>query len=274
MVKFKPKNRIQVIMTTAGDMLKNVKEKKPLVCQITNNVTINDCANITICAGGAPVMTDSLADAIEMVGMASALVLNIGTVNDDTLEMMVSAGKVANDCNIPVILDPVGAGATGFRSRAAEGIMRNVKVSVIKGNAGEIASLLGQKGKVRGVDSDASSEASDCIELAKRLGVIVAMSGETDYVSDGETTYALSNGIPMMDMVSGTGCMLSSVIGCYVGANGVSVESVSAAITAFTVAGELADDSKGPGSYKVNLLDSIYSLTPDAVDSRAKVGKA
>ena len=274
MVNFIPKHRIPWSMSTAGDMLKNVREKKPLVCQITNNVTINDCANITLCAGGAPVMSDSVADAIEMVGMASAFVINIGTVNDETLRIMVSAGKVANDCKVPVILDPVGVGATGYRSRAAEGILREVKVDVIKGNAGEIASLLGQKGKVRGVDSDAKSEASDCTELAKRLGIVVAMSGETDYVSDGNSTYALHNGIPMMDMVSGTGCMLSSVIGCFVGANGVSAESVSAAITAFTVAGETADDSKGPGSYKVNLLDSLYSLTPEIVDSRSKVDKA
>ncbi len=258
-------------MASAGGMLRTVREKRPLVCQITNNVTINDCANITLCAGGSPVMSDILADAIEMVGMASALVLNIGTVNDDTIEIMVSAGKVANDCSIPVILDPVGAGATGYRSRAAEGILRSVEVDVIKGNAGEIASLLGQKGKVRGVDSDASAEGNICTELAKKLNLIVGMSGETDYVSDGKNTHALSNGIPMMDMVSGTGCMLSSVVGCFVGANGVSADSVSSAISAFTVAGETAKGYNGPGTFKAALLDSLYSLTPEELDGRRKV---
>ena len=258
-------------MTSAGGMLRAVREKRPLVCQITNNVTINDCANITLCAGGSPVMSDCLADAIEMVGMASALVLNIGTVNDDTVEIMVSAGKVANDCNVPVILDPVGAGATGYRSRAAEGILKSVNVSVVKGNAGEIASLLGHRGKVRGVDSDASAEADMCTELAKKLDVIVGMSGETDYVSDGKKTYALSNGIPMMDVVSGTGCMLSSVVGCFVGANGVSADSVSAGISAFTVAGETAKGYDGPGSFKTALLDSMYNLKPEELDKKRKV---
>lgn len=258
-------------MITTGGMLKKVREMKPLVCQITNNVTINDCANVTLCTGGSPVMSDSMADAIEMVGMASALVLNIGTVNDDTLGIMISAGKIANECKIPVILDPVGVGATGYRSRAAEGILKEVKVDVIKGNAGEIASLLGHKGKVRGVDSDTSSEVSDCMRLARKLGIVVGMSGEIDYVSDGKTTYALHNGKDMMDMVSGTGCMLSSVIGCFVGANGVSAESVAAAISSFTVAGELANDSKGPASYKINLMDSLFSLVPEYLNSRLKV---
>ena len=121
------------------------------------------------------------------------------------------------------------------------------------------------------MDSDTSSEVSDCRRLARKLGIVVGMSGEIDYVSDGKTTYALHNGKDMMDMVSGTGCMLSSVIGCFVGANGVSAESVAAAISSFTVAGELANDSKGPASYKINLMDSLFSLVPEYLNSRLKV---
>ena len=163
-----------------------------------------------------------------------------------------------------VILDPVGVGATSYRNHAARILFDNVRFSVIKGNAGEISILAGAGGQVRGVDSVSGGDGNAARELAKISGAIVGMTGETDYVSNGERTLALSNGHSLMDRVSGTGCMASSVVGCYVGACGASLESVACGISAFTIAGEMAaEKSSGPGTFKANLFDSLYNLKPE-----------
>lgn len=250
-----------------------VRNDRPLVHIITNYVTVNDCANVTICAGGSPIMTDEVKDINDISRIASAVVLNIGTLNERTVEAMIHAGVIANKNSVPVIFDPVGAGASNYRNQVVETILSKVKVAVIKGNAGEINFIAGMGGEVRGVDSVSQGSDSSAVEaLAKKYNCIAAMSGETDFVSDGEKTLKLSNGSSLMDRVSGTGCMLSCVVASYVGANGPSVESVASAITAFTVAGELAEpNSKGPGSFKVSLFDSLSNLTDDELDSMAKV---
>ena len=258
---------------SSNSMLMNVWSKKPLVCQITNYVTVNDCANITICAGGSPVMTDAIEDIEDMVKISSALVLNIGTLNSRTVESMMLAGVTANKCGIPIILDPVGAGATRFRTETAKRLMDRLDIAVIKGNSGEIATLCGLDGKVRGVDSDSVFGADAALKLALKTGSIVAMTGKVDYVSDGKDTYKLENGTPNLDCISGSGCMLSAVTGCYVAANGVSIDSVISAISAFNIAGELVTGSEGPGTFKARLFDSLYNLSEADIAARTRKTK-
>lgn len=258
-------------MIPLSEMMSKVRGKCPLVHFITNYVTVNDCANMCICCGGSPVMTDAAKDVEPMVGLASALVLNIGTLNDRTIESMLIAGREANRRNVPVLLDPVGVGATPYRTETAEMILKEVKVSVIKGNHGEISVLAGLGGEVRGVDSVSGAEdiAVAVKSLAQRTGTIVAATGPVDYVSDGKTTVVLKNGSEYMATVSGTGCMVSGVVGAYVGANGVSVDSVAAGISAVNIASEIAvSDGKvfGPGSFRTKLFDAVYNLKGEDAD--------
>ncbi|MGI6009467.1 MAG: hydroxyethylthiazole kinase [Methanomethylophilus sp.] len=257
-----------------GKMMSQVRAKCPLVHHITNYVTVNDCANVTICAGGSPVMTDEALDLPGMVPLASAVVLNMGTLNVRTVESMVQAGKIANEHKIPVVFDPVGAGATPYRTQTAERILREVKVAVIKGNAGEIGVLAGTGGDVKGVDSHGGKDTASAVKvLAQRYKAVVAATGETDYVSDGKKTMVLHNGNDYLGKVSGTGCMVSSVVGCYVGACKPSVESVAAGITAINVAAELAVKGGkvfGPASFRTKLLDSLYSMKESDADSMAR----
>lgn len=254
-------------------LMRNVRERRPLVHHITNYVTVNDCANITICAGGSPVMSDEMKDITDIVRISSALVLNMGTLNVRTVESMHLAGKIANDEGIPVVFDPVGVGASRYRDHVANLILSKLDVDVIKGNAGEIGVLSGVGGTVRGVDSVSSNNDLEATErLAREHGCVVAMTGPTDYVSNGSDTMVLKNGDIMMERVSGTGCMATSVVGCYVGANGVSVASVAAALSAISIAGEIAAvDSPGPGTFKQRLMDSLFTLTEERFDELRRV---
>lgn len=259
------------LMKTVSDMMQKVRVTCPLVHHITNYVTVNDCANMCICAGGSPVMSDAAEDVPDMVKLASSLVLNIGTLNPRTVESMLIAGKKANELGIPIILDPVGVGATQYRTDTAWNLIDSLKIDVIKGNHGEISVLAGLGGRVRGVDSESGgNEIGEAARiLAEKTGAIVAATGEVDYVSDGETITELSNGSPAMGSVSGTGCMLSSVVGAYVGACGVSVNSVVAAISVLNIASEVAvNEGKvyGPGSFKTKLFDAVYNLSEEDVD--------
>ncbi len=253
---------------------KEVQSKHPLVHHITNYVTVNDCANICICSGGSPVMTDDRNDVEDMVRISNCVVLNMGTLNERTVDSMLISGKAAKKNGVPVVFDAVGAGATGYRNEVAHRIIEEVRPDVIKGNSGEISFLAGILGSVRGVDSTGKAEDTKDIilDLAKKYGCIVVSTGKVDYVSDGKEAYELTNGDDLEGCVSGTGCMLSSVIGAYVGANGVSVGPVVAAISAFNIAAEHAvKGSKGPGSFKAGLFDSLYSLTAEDLDKEAKI---
>ena len=253
--------------------LEGVRSKHPLVHHNTNYVTVNDCANICICAGGSPVMTDALEDVVDMVCIANALVINMGTLNPRTVDAMLLAGRTAKKKGVTVIFDPVGAGATAYRNTVADAIIRGVKPDIIKGNDGEIAYLMGVEGGVRGVDSAGPTEDSGdyVLSLAKKLGCVVASTGKVDHVSDGKNVYELSNGCGMQGNVSGTGCMVSSVVGCYAGANGANAESVVSAITAFNIAAENAEKvSKGPGTFKASLMDCMFGLK-DSDLTKAKI---
>ena len=262
-------------MSDFQEMMANVRSKCPLVHHITNYVTVNDCANICICSGGSPVMTDAAEDVRDMSRIASAVVINIGTLNPRTVDAMLLSGRIAKENGVPVVLDAVGVGATPYRNDVTKRIIDEVKPDIIKGNAGEISFLAGVSGGVRGVDSTSSSDdISGLVKgLAEKCGCLVVATGKKDYVSDGKDVYVMSNGSDYQGTVSGTGCMLSSVIGAYVGANGVGVDPIIAAITAFNVAAENAEKvCKGPGSFKISLFDCLYNLKPEDME-KAKVQK-
>lgn len=259
-------------------MLQDVRSKRPLVHHITNYVTANDCANITMCIGAAPVMAHSREEVAEMVAMAGALVLNIGTLDRQQVEAMLLAGTKANDLDVPVILDPVGAGATRLRTETAHRLIQDLHIAVLKGNAGEIATIAGAGGKVRGVESAGAGgdPAGIARKLASRLGIVVAVSGPTDIVTDGERVLLVDNGHPMMGTISGTGCMAASVAGAFAAVSRDHVASTAAALAAFGVAGQrAAARAEGrPFTFKTALFDETYQLSPADLGAEAKVREA
>jgi hydroxyethylthiazole kinase len=256
------------------ELLERVRMKRPLVHHITNYVTVNDCANITIAAGAAPVMADAVEEVCEMVTCAGALVLNIGTLNKGQIESMLLAGGMANDRQIPVILDPVGAGATWFRTKSAQRLLDELKITILKGNAGEIGILAGAEAHVKGVDSHGVTGDLEKIarNFAKRAGMTVVVSGATDIVTDGNRILLVENGHPMMGGISGTGCMAASVIGAFASVTDDPVIASAAALAAFGIAGEKAARyARGPGSFKTALFDEMAALKPGDFVSGARI---
>ena len=257
-----------------SDLFSLVREKRPLVHHITNYVTVNDCANITLCAGGAPVMADAAEEVEEMAAVASALVLNIGTLNKVQVGSMVLAGRMANDRKIPIVLDPVGAGATQYRTKTVRRLMEELDITILKGNAGEIGVLAGAEGKVRGVDSHGLAGDPQTIarDFAKDEGLTVVVSGETDIVTDGKHTLLVDNGHPMMGSISGTGCMAASVTGTFAAESKDTVLASAAALAAFGIAGERAAAcARGPFSFKTALFDELAALTPADLATVARI---
>jgi len=251
-----------------------VREKRPLVHHITNYVTVNDCANITLCAGGAPVMADAAEEVEEMTAIAGALVLNIGTLNHVQIESMELAGSMANERKIPVILDPVGAGATRYRTETARRLLDRVDIAILKGNAGEIGVLAGAEAKVRGVDSHGLSGDPVAIaqDYAEAAGLVVAISGATDIVTDGKHTLLVENGHPLMGSISGTGCMAASVNGVFAAESKDLVLASAAAFAALGIAGErAAAAAPGPGSFKRSLFDELAALSPEDLARTARI---
>lgn len=257
-----------------ADLFTLVRGKRPLVHHITNYVTVNDCANITLCAGGAPVMADAADEVAEMAAIAGALVLNIGTLNPVQVESMELAGSMANERKIPVILDPVGAGATQYRTKTARRLLDTLDIAILKGNAGEIGVLAGADAKVRGVDSHglAGNPVEIAEDFAKAAGLTVAVSGATDIVTDGKHTLLVENGHPMMGSISGTGCMAASVTGVFAAESKDMVLASTAAFAAFGIAGErAAAGARGPFSFKTALFDELAALTPEDLARAARI---
>ena len=257
-----------------GALFSLVRQKRPLVHHITNRVTINDCANITLCAGAAPVMAEAPEEAAEMAALAGALVLNIGTLTAAQVDAMLLAGSRANDLGIPVILDPVGVGATRMRTDTVLRILDMVDVAILKGNAGEIGVISGLGGTVRGVDS--GGVCGDPIEVvrecARATGAVVAMTGEVDIIADERRVFIVENGTPMMGELSGTGCMASSVTGAFAAVPGDPAAAAVAALAAFGLAGERAmAQSFGPYSFRTALFDAMFTLTPGDLAAGARV---
>jgi hydroxyethylthiazole kinase len=257
-----------------GATLRLLRERRPLVHQITNYVVMNETANATLALGALPVMAHAPEEVEEMVGFAGALVLNIGTLSEHWVEAMLLAGKAANARGIPVVLDPVGAGATRFRTETAARILDEVDVTVLRGNAGEVATLVGIGAEVRGVESiGAGAEPAElALEAGRSLGLVASVTGPVDHISNGETVIAVANGHPLLAQVTGTGCMSSALTGCFLAAKPESpLEAAAETLIAFGVAGEdAAAAAKGPGSFHVALYDALAALDPDTLDARIR----
>jgi hydroxyethylthiazole kinase len=258
-----------------GTTLRAIRESKPLVHQLTNYVVMNETANATLALGALPVMAHAREEVEEMVGLAGALVLNIGTLSPHWVEAMLLAGRAANERGIPIVLDPVGAGATRYRTDTARRILDDVDVTVLRGNAGEVATLVGVEAEVRGVESigGAGDPAELARDAARTLGLVASVTGPVDHVSDGERTLAVANGHALLAAVSGTGCMSTALTGCFLAAKpGEPLEAAAEALAAFGVAAENAAElAGGPGTFHAALYDALAALDPDGLDSRARV---
>jgi hydroxyethylthiazole kinase len=260
---------------TAGDSLRRLRETKPLIHQITNYVVMNETANATLALGALPVMAHAKEEVEEMASLAGALVLNIGTLSPHWVEAMLLAGRVANDLGIPVVLDPVGVGATAYRTDTAVRLLDELHITVLRGNAGEIATLLGIEAEVRGVESiAASADAADLArQVAQQLGLVASVTGAVDHVSDGETVISIENGHPLLATITGSGCMSSALTGCFLAVNrDAPLAAAAEALVAFGIAGEdAAVGAKGPGSFHVALYDALAALDPETLDARARL---
>ncbi|MDO5846066.1 MAG: hydroxyethylthiazole kinase [Methanocorpusculum sp.] len=262
-------------MEKYAHILETVRKKNPLVHQITNYVTVNDCANMTICFGAAPVMSHAPEDVVDMEKIAGALVLNIGTLDEKQIEGMLAAGRAAEARGIPIVLDPVGAGATPYRTKTAERFMDELPVTVVKGNAGEIGTLAGASATVRGVDSAGigGDIAEIAQEFARERGLTVVVSGAEDIITDGIRRAGVRNGIPLMGKISGTGCMASAVCAAAVAVSNP-VDGCITAMTTLGIAGELAGKTcGGPGTFKPAFFDAVYSLDRETFLKYAKISE-
>jgi hydroxyethylthiazole kinase len=256
----------------AGADLAAIRERRPLVHQITNYVVMNETANATLTLGALPVMAHALQEVEEMAAAASALVLNIGTLSDEWVEAMLAAGRAANRAATPVVLDP--AGATSYRTETALRLLEELDVAVVRGNSAEIATLAGRDAEIRGVEAVGAASGPELArEAARELGCVAAVTGAVDHVSDGERSYALANGHELLGTVTGTGCMATAITGCFLAVRADDpLEAAAEALVAFGVAGEhAAQDARGPGSFHVALYDALYALDPEALDSRVKL---
>lgn len=248
------------------DLFVKVKEQNPLVHHITNNVTINDCANATLAIGGSPVMATSIEEVADMVKLANALVINFGTIDDDTYAAMVRAGQAANKKGIPVIFDPVGVGATPFRTRRAEDFLAHVKVSIVRGNASEVFALIGGEANTRGVDSGTLSiSVKDLAQnAATKLQAITVISGKIDTISNGTEIVQIDNGDIWLTRITGTGCMTASLIACFAGVTEDWFQAAIVGMSAMSLAGERAKKflltNDGIGTYRVKLMDEIFLM--------------
>ncbi len=260
------------ISVKAGNLLAAVRAQNPLVHNITNFVAMNSSANILLAAGASPVMAHAPQEVGEMTRLADALVLNIGTLEDAWIESMLLAGVTANGRRIPVVLDPVGAGATRYRTEAAQRIRQRVRTTVIRANYSEILALASAGGGARGVDSNQrleESAAEQVRRLAAEFACIVAVSGEIDLISDGARVFLVRNGHALMPRVTALGCGLSAVVGAWCA--GIApedrpalLEATAAAFGFYGLAGEKAARSAaGPGSFFPAFLDALYTLTPE-----------
>jgi hydroxyethylthiazole kinase len=263
------------VSSSPGQSLRELRERRPLVHQITNYVVMNETANATLALGALPVMAHAREEVEEMVALAGALVLNIGTLSPHWVEAMLLAGKAANERGIPVVLDPVGAGATRYRTESARRVLDEVKIAVLRGNQGEVATLVGVAAEVRGVESIGAGEdpAGLARTAARTLGLVASVTGAVDHVSDGERVLAIANGHELLAAVTGTGCMSSAITGCFLAvARDRPLEAAAEALAAFGVAGEdAARDAKGPGSFHVGLYDALAALDPETLDGRVRI---
>lgn len=270
-----------VILDKVGNLLENIKKKKPLVHSITNYVTAKDCANIILAIGGSPTMADFSKEVEAITAISSALVLNMGIINDDMVEAMIIAGKKANECGIPVIYDPVGAGVAPYRNSTAQRILKEIKIDIIRGNISEIKFISGISSITKGVDAseiDMNMTNEDKVTVAKnlaqKLNCTVAITGVQDIISDGKRSVVLSNGSKMLANVTGTGCMTSALCGVYAGSGEDYFIAAISAVLSMCISGEISEQKNkniGLGSFHVGIIDAISNLTSERIKYKAKM---
>ena len=258
----------------AGDNLKTIREKRPLIHNITNYVVMNYTANALLACGASPVMAHAPEEVEEMVSFAGALVLNIGTLTPFWIDSMLKAGKRANELNIPVVLDPVGSGATRLRTESAKRLIDELSVNLVRGNASEVLSLAREGSRTRGVDSIHSvEEASDvALLLSRELKTTLVITGAVDLITDGERIWRVSNGHELMRYVTGTGCTATALIGAFLAVDQDSVEAAATALAYFGLAGEKgAVKAEAPGSFQITLLDALFTIDEKQLEQGAKI---
>ena len=258
----------------AADNLKKVRQKKPLIHNITNYVVMNYTANALLACGASPVMAHAAEEVEEMVSLAGALVLNIGTLTPQWVEAMLRAGKKANALKVPIVLDPVGSGATRLRTDSAQRLARELAIQVVRGNASEVLSLAKKGARTKGVDSVHSVEEAEeaAMVLAKDLNTTIAITGKVDVITDGKRIFRVHNGHEMMGRVTGTGCTATVMIGAFLAVDRDSVEAATTGLAYFGLAGEIAAlRSKSPGTYQISLLDALFEIEEKELEQGARI---
>ncbi len=264
----------QNLALKAAENLKNLREKKPLIHNITNYVVMNYTANALLACGASPVMAHAAEEVEEMVSFAGALVLNIGTLTPYWIDSMLKAGKRANELKVPIILDPVGSGATKLRTDSAKRLIDELSISVVRGNASEVLSLAHEGSRTKGVDSIHSvDDASDAaLILAKELNTTLAITGKVDLITDGERIYRVSNGHELLGYVTGTGCTATAIIGAFLAVDHDPVEATTTGLAYFGLSGEkAAAEAQAPGSFMIKVLDALYTIDEKEMEKGAKI---
>jgi hydroxyethylthiazole kinase len=262
------------INARVAEILTRIRTNKPLIHHITNFVVMNDTANVTLHVGALPVMAHAAEEVAEITEKASALVLNTGTLTPARVEAMLIAGRRANELGIPIVLDPVGVGATALRTQTDQRLLNELQITIVRGNGGEIGILSGSGGVVKGVESIASKRdpAAVAQSMARERGLIVAITGKRDIISDGERTLAVDNGHAWLTTITGTGCMATTVIAAFAAVERDYLLAAAGALAAYGLAAELAAaQTHGPATFKIAFFDQLYNLTPEQVAKGGRI---
>ena len=264
----------QQLAKKAAENLKKLRGKKPLIHNITNYVVMNNTANALLACGASPVMAHAQEEVAEMVSFASALVLNIGTLTPYWVDSMLKAGKRANELNVPIILDPVGSGATTLRTESAKRLLNELAISVVRGNASEVLSLAREGSRTKGVDAlHAVDEAADAAKgLARELNTTLAITGPVDLITDGNRTYRVSNGHELMGYVTGTGCTATVITGAFLAVDNDAVQATTTALAYYGLAGEkAAAKAQAPGGFQTALIDALFTIDEKQLEQGARI---
>lgn len=269
---------MKTITNNVSMYVHELRNKAPLVHNITNYVTVNDVANALLAIGASPIMADDIDETADITAISSALVINIGTLNKRTIASMIESGKKANALGIPVVLDPVGAGASKLRNDTIKEILEEVKITVLRGNLSEVSFVAGLEVSTKGVDSSEADEKNDNVAVAKtvakKLNCVVAITGAIDVISDGEKVVKISNGHKMLSKVTGTGCMTTALIGAFAGAGTDYFTAAVGGVASMGIAGEIAFEKAGDlgtGSFHIAIIDALSNIDDEIMAERAKL---
>lgn len=257
--------------------LSKVRESNPLIHNITNIVVANFSANGLLALGASPFMADAHEEVRDIAAMSDAVVLNIGTLNDYAIQSMLLAGQSANEHNVPLVLDPVGAGATAYRTSVTHKLVNEFQITALRGNVAEVAHVIGESWAIKGVDAGAGE--GDVVALAetaaRKLSCVVIITGKEDVITNGSSTYVASNGHPILTKVTGTGCLLSAVVGAFLAVSeGAWLEAATEALSFYGVAAEIAEKhttGQGPGSFQIEFLNQLSLVTPEVFQQKSRI---